>query len=55
VQKYNHNFGDWEQIKKFELIADEWSQNTGVLTPTLKVKRRVVENRYAEKIEKLFS
>jgi long-chain acyl-CoA synthetase len=55
MQKYNHNFGDWEQIKKFDLVADEWSQNTGVLTPTLKVKRRVVEQRYAEKIEKLFT
>lgn len=54
VKKLNTNFGDWEQIKRFELIADEWTQ-TNVLTPTLKVKRNVVEKMYAEIIEKLFA
>ncbi len=56
LAKYNNKFGDWEQIKKFELIADDWSESSGILTPTLKVKRNiVVEEKYAEKIEKLFS
>ena len=55
VEKYNAFFGDTEKIKKFALIADEWSQQTGVLTPTLKVKRNVVQERYKEKIEKLFA
>ncbi|MDR1678821.1 MAG: long-chain fatty acid--CoA ligase [Prevotellaceae bacterium] len=55
IKKYNNYFGDWEQIKKFELVADEWSQATGVLTPTQKVKRRVIQERYAEIIEKLFA
>lgn len=54
VKKLNTNFGDWEHIKRFELIADEWTQNN-VLTPTLKVKRNVVEKMYAETIEKLFA
>lgn len=54
VKKINPNFGDWEQIKRFELIADEWTQNN-VLTPTLKVKRNVVENMYGDTIEKLFA
>ena len=54
VKKLNTNFGDWEHIKRFELIADEWTQNN-VLTPTLKVKRNVIENMYAETIEKLFA
>ncbi|MDR1592009.1 MAG: long-chain fatty acid--CoA ligase [Prevotellaceae bacterium] len=54
IKKYNVNFGDWEQIKRFELIPDDWNQNH-ILTPTLKVKRKVVENLYADRIENLFS
>lgn len=53
--KHNHFFGDWEQIKKFELIADEWSQHSGILTPTLKIKRPVVQERYAKGIQDLFA
>jgi long-chain acyl-CoA synthetase len=54
VKKLNHNLGDVEKIKKFELIADEWSVATGIVTPTLKVKRNVVMRRYADLIETLF-
>lgn len=53
--KYNQFFGDTEQVKKFVLIPDEWSQLTDILTPTLKVKRRLVCARYKDDIEKLFS
>ena len=55
IAKYNAFFGDTEQIKKFELLADEWSQQTGILTPTLKVKRNVALDRYKNVIEKIFS
>jgi long-chain acyl-CoA synthetase len=54
VKKYNAFFGDTEQIKKFELISDEWSQLTDILTPTLKVKRNLVKELYKENIQKLF-
>ena len=54
VNKYNANFGDTEQVKKFVLIPDEWSQLTDVLTPTLKVKRSLVMNRYKDVIEHIF-
>jgi long-chain acyl-CoA synthetase len=54
VAKYNAFFGDTEQVKKFELIPDEWSQLTEILTPTLKVKRSLVQERYKDIIEKLF-
>lgn len=54
VEKYNAKFGDTEKVKKFELVADEWSQKTGILTPTLKVKRFVVRERYAGLIEKIY-
>ena len=54
IKKINQNFGDTEKIKCYELIADEWSVNNGILTPTLKVKRSVVKERYKELISKMF-
>lgn len=54
IDKYNQFFGDTEKIRKFELISDEWSQHTDLLTPTLKVKRKKVELQYQEVIQKLF-
>jgi long-chain acyl-CoA synthetase len=54
MDKYNAHFGDTEKVKKFELIPDEWSQLTEILTPTLKVKRSLVQERYKNIIEKLF-
>lgn len=54
VKKINLNFGDTEKIKRYELIADEWSINNGILTPTLKVKRSVVKEKYKELITKMF-
>lgn len=54
VKKINPLFAHHEQIKSFELVADEWSTQNDILTPTLKVKRKVVESMYKDKIEKLF-
>lgn len=55
IKKYNPIFAHHEQIKSFELIADEWSMANGLLTPTLKVKRNVIEEMYKEQIAKLFA
>ena len=55
VKKINQNFGDTEKIKRYELIADEWSVANGFLTPTLKVKRNVVMKEYKDFIEKMFN
>ena len=54
VKEYNAFFGDTEKVKRFKLIADEWSQDNGILTPTLKVKRRVIQEKYGREIEGLF-
>lgn len=54
VKKYNAFFGDTEQIKKFEIVNDKWSIENGILTPTLKVKRKVVEQRYKDLIDSMF-
>ncbi len=55
IKKYNVHFGDWEQVKRFELVAEEWTQPNGFLSPTLKIKRNVIEKHYAERIAKLFN
>lgn len=55
IDKYNAFFGDYEQVKRFALISDEWSQLTDILTPTLKVKRNLVQAKYKTEIEKLFA
>ena len=55
VKKYNQFFGDFEQVKRYQLVADEWTQPGGFLSPTLKIKRNVIEAHYADRIEKLFA
>ncbi len=55
VKHYNNFLGEFEQIKRFQLVAEEWTPQNGFLSPTLKLKRNVIEEYYAEKIEKLFS
>lgn len=54
VKIYNTFFGETEQIKKFELVADEWTIENGIMTPTLKVKRKVVQQRYKNLIDSMF-
>ena len=48
-------YGKVEKIRRFHLLADEWTQDTGELTPTQKVKRQVIVDRYGELIEKMYS
>ena len=54
MEKYNKFFGETEQVKRFKLVADTWSEANGMLTPTLKIKRRKVMSRYQNEIEELF-
>ena len=55
VKHYNHFFGDFEQVKRYQLVPEEWTAAIDFLSPTLKIKRNVIETFYAEKIEKLFT
>jgi long-chain acyl-CoA synthetase len=50
----NETLGSWEKIKRFELIATEWSVQGGELTPTLKLKRKVIMEKYAELVKEVF-
>lgn len=54
VNECNSNFGKWEQIKKFEITSDIWSIDGGHLTPTLKMKRKVIKEKYSHLIEKIY-
>ena len=50
----NTAFNHVEQIKRFELLPNEWAIDTGELTPTLKLKRKVIMEKYKELIEKIY-
>ncbi|NIJ44590.1 long-chain acyl-CoA synthetase [Wenyingzhuangia heitensis] len=50
----NTKFGKWEQIKRFELTPDEWSINGGHLTPTMKVKRKIILEIYKDLYDKIY-
>ncbi|MFT4780380.1 MAG: long-chain acyl-CoA synthetase [Psychroserpens sp.] len=54
VDKYNKNFGKWEQIKRFELTPDVWSIGGGQLTPTMKMKRDIIKGIYQDLYDKIY-
>ncbi|PHR99290.1 MAG: long-chain fatty acid--CoA ligase [Leeuwenhoekiella sp.] len=54
VDLYNEKFGKWERVKKIELTPDEWSIDAGHLTPTMKLKRRIVKEMYIDKYNKIY-
>lgn len=55
VSIHNQKFGNWEQIKRFELTPDEWTIEGGHLTPTMKVKRKIVLEIYQDLYQKIYS
>jgi long-chain acyl-CoA synthetase len=54
IDKYNEHFGSWEKIKTFQLTPDLWTIEGGHLTPTMKVKRKVIIEMYHDLYEKLY-
>ena len=55
VDTLNEKFGNWEKIKRFELTPDLWTIPAGHLTPTLKLKRKVVLEKYQGLYDRIYN
>ena len=55
IDHLNQKFGHWEQIKRFELTPDIWSVEGGHLTPTLKLKRKIILEKYKDLYAKIYN
>src|SRR5690606_21572005 len=55
LDRYNPFFSHPEQIKKFKLLANEWTVESGELTPSLKIKRKVIELNFEKVIEEMYA
>ncbi len=55
IDEHNKGFNPVEQIKRFELLPAEWSVDGGEMTPTLKLKRKVIMEKYKDAVEKLYN
>ncbi|MFE3868005.1 AMP-dependent synthetase/ligase [Flavobacterium sp. LS2P90] len=55
IDSLNMKFGNWEKIKRFELTPDIWSIEGGQLTPTLKLKRKIVMEKYIDLFHKIYN
>jgi len=55
IDAVNAGLPHWEQVKKFALVKRPWSIETGELTPTMKIKRRVINERHADDIQTLYA
>jgi long-chain acyl-CoA synthetase len=54
VNEYNVHFGKVEQVKMIKLLSEEWTVESGELTPTMKLKRKVIAEKYKDIIESFF-
>ncbi len=54
IDFYNERFGKWEKVKKFELTPEAWSIEAGHLTPTMKMKRKVIKEKYKALYDKIY-
>jgi long-chain acyl-CoA synthetase len=54
IESFNKFFNHVEQVKKFELLAHEWSVDTGEMTPKLSLKRKVIMEKYRDAIDRIY-
>jgi long-chain acyl-CoA synthetase len=55
VDEQNHNLARFEKLKRVILVPDEFTADNGALTPTLKLRRRIIEERYRKQIDELYA
>jgi len=54
ISKINAHLGKWEQVKKIELTPEIWTEDNGLLTPTLKLKRKAIKEHFIRLYDKLY-
>ena len=54
IDQFNKDFGHWEQVKKFELLTEDWSIDGGELTPKLSLRRKSILQKYKTQVEKIY-
>ncbi|HTO35587.1 MAG TPA: AMP-binding protein, partial [Flavobacterium sp.] len=55
IEQCNERFGNWEKIKKIELTPDVWSIESGHLTPTLKLRRKIISEKYKDLYDRIYN
>lgn len=55
VDSYNKFFGDYEKVKRFELLDHEWTIEDGEVTPSLKIRRKAIAEHYKDLIDGMFA
>jgi long-chain acyl-CoA synthetase len=54
VEEYNENFAQWERVKKFELLPNPWSVESGELTPKMSMKRKIITHNNSDLIKSMY-
>ncbi len=55
IKGFNKGFGNWEQVKAFKLIPNQWTIEGGEMTPTLKLKRKAIMSKYEKLVNEIFA
>jgi long-chain acyl-CoA synthetase len=55
VREVNGGLANFETMKRFRVVPDEWTQESGEMTPSMKLKRRAITARYADLIAELYA
>lgn len=55
IEDMNKYFAKWETIKRFKILPDPWSIESGELTPTMKLKRKIILGKYEQEVETLYN
>ncbi|MFM7747464.1 MAG: AMP-dependent synthetase/ligase [Bacteroidota bacterium] len=55
VDRYNQEYGQWEQIKKFTILPVTWTVDSGELTPTMKLKRKFIVGKFQKEHDNLYA
>ncbi|MFA5021775.1 MAG: long-chain fatty acid--CoA ligase [Patescibacteria group bacterium] len=55
IEKINQQLADWEKVRKFKILPSEFCQEKDELTPTLKLRRKTIEEHFQKEIEKMYS